>query len=157
MILSLGKIHTAQKKHSESEKKRYIMPATAFVKELNDAIGAHGAWKLKLRTAISLGKSELSPMEVRCDNKCALGKWLYGPGVDATTKSGMPYKVVKRLHAEFHQTAASVLERAMAGQREQASSLLEGEFKERSDKLVRALTKWKGELAHAGEPDLQNS
>jgi len=117
-----------------------------MIKEINDAIGAHGAWKLKLRTAIMMGRSDTEPATVRCDDRCALGRWLYGASLDAQTRAGKPYQVVRRLHAEFHQSAATVLEDALAGRKDQAGQRLEGEFKERSDKLVRALTKWKGEL-----------
>jgi len=117
-----------------------------FIKEINDAIGAHGAWKLKLRTAISVGGSDIEPVTVRCDDRCAFGRWLYGPTIDGHTKSGTPYQVIQRLHAEFHQTAATVLERALAGQKLQATEILDGQFKERSEKLVRALIKWKDEL-----------
>lgn len=120
--------------------------STTFIKEINDAIGAHGAWKLKLRTAISVGKSDIEPATVRCDDRCAFGRWLYGPTIDGHTRSGKPYQVIHRLHAEFHQTAATVLESALAGRKAQATEILDGEFKERSEKLVRALTKWKGEL-----------
>ncbi len=61
----------------------------------------------------------------------------------------MPCKVVRRLHAEFHQCAGDVLTMAIAVQREQALALLEGEYTERSHKLVRALTKGRGEVTAA--------
>ena len=48
------------------------------ISEINNAIGAHGVWKLKLRTAIATGASDIEPKTVRCDDKCALGQWLYG-------------------------------------------------------------------------------
>lgn len=126
--------------------------SVAMIKEINDAIGAHGAWKLKLRTAISVGKSDVEPATVRCDDRCALGRWLYGSTLDDSTKSGKPYQVIRRLHAEFHHSAATVLESALAGRKDQATQALEGEFKERSEKLVRALTKWKGELLNSSSP-----
>ena len=123
--------------------------STTFIKEINDAIGAHGAWKLKLRTAISVGKSDVEPATVRCDDRCAFGLWLNGPTIDGHTRSGKPYQVIHRLHAEFHQAAATVLESALAGRKEHATQILDGEFRERSEKLVRALTKWKGELQNS--------
>lgn len=123
--------------------------STTFVKEINDAIGAHGAWKLRLRTAISMGKSDVEPATVRCDDRCAFGRWINGPTIDGHTRSGKPYQVIHRLHAEFHQAAATVLESALAGRKEHATQILEGEFRERSEKLVRALTKWKGEIQNS--------
>lgn len=123
--------------------------STSFIKEINDAVGAHGMWKLKLRTAISAGKSDVEPATVRCDDRCGFGRWLYGSTIDNQTRAGKPYQVVRRLHAEFHQTAATVLEDALAGRKQQANERLDGEFRERSEKLVRALTKWKGELQNS--------
>ena len=46
--------------------------------EISAAIGAHGSWKTRIRTAIESGTSEFSPLNVAADNKCAFGKWLYG-------------------------------------------------------------------------------
>ena len=62
------------------------------------------------------------------------------------TRAGKPYQVVRRLHAEFHQSAADVLRLALAARKADADAMFQGTFAERSDKLVRALTKWKGEL-----------
>lgn len=123
--------------------------STIFIQEINDAIGAHGAWKLKLRTAISMGKSDVEPKTVRCDDRCTFGRWLYGPSIDARTRAGKPYQVVHRLHREFHEAAATVLESALAGRKDHATEVLDGDFRERSEKLVRALTKWKGELQNS--------
>lgn len=117
-----------------------------MVQAISDAIGAHGAWKLKLRTAISHGTSELSPEVVRRDDQCAFGKWLHSNDIDAQTKSGKPYEVVTRLHADFHRCAAAVLTKAVERQTTGANQLLDGEFDDRSKILVTALSKWKGEL-----------
>jgi len=118
-----------------------------LINQINNAIGAHGSWKLKLRTAVKKGHSEHSVEDVRCDDKCAFGEWLYGPDIDASTRRGAPYKVVKRLHAEFHACAADVLEKATTGNAPGAIELLDGDFTFRSEKLVRGLSKWKGEIA----------
>lgn len=118
--------------------------------ELDDsirkAIGAHGAWKLKLKTALTTGRSELTPQIVGKDDQCEFGRWLYSQGVDAQTRAGMPYKVVKRLHGEFHQIAGRVLELSLSGKRDEATGLLEGDFTQKSETLARALAKWRGEL-----------
>ena len=53
------------------------------------------------------------------------------------------------MHAEFHQCAGDVLAMAIADQKDKALALLEGEYTERSEKLVRALTKWRGEVTAA--------
>ena len=119
-----------------------------LVEEINSAIGAHGMWKMRLRTAVRTGRSEVHSSIACCDDQCAFGKWLYGPDFDASTRAGMPYQVVKRLHAEFHQCAGSVLSYVERGNTAAAQFILEGEYAERSDKLVRALAKWKNEAVH---------
>jgi hypothetical protein len=113
------------------------------------AIGAHGAWKLKLKTAVNTGRSEATPATVGRDDQCEFGKWLHGQGIDEETRAGMPYQVVRRLHAEFHQCAGRVLALGLDGKRVEAGNLLEGEYTARSEKLVTALAKWRGELQTA--------
>lgn len=118
-----------------------------MIQQINDAIGAHGEWKFRLRTAIRSGQSDITPATAGCDNQCAFGKWIHGPQIDTTTKTGIPYKVISRLHAEFHQTAGQVLSLAVLGEQAKAQELMGGEFVQRSEKLVTALTKWKRELS----------
>jgi len=118
-----------------------------LINQINNAIGAHGSWKIKLRTAVNKGKSEHSVEDVRCDDKCAFGKWIHGKEIDGPTRNGAPYNVIKRLHAEFHISAADVLKMATTGNPTGAAELLDGDFAARSEKLVRGLRKWKGEAA----------
>ena len=125
------------------------MSEEQIMSEIKKAIGAHGAWKLKLRTAISLGTSEAKPSDVKCDDLCEFGKWLYGPTIGSDVKVGVPYQVVKRLHAEFHICASKVLELALAGRKQEADALFQVEYDERSQKLIRALMKWRGEVFRA--------
>ena len=122
------------------------MPNQAILQEIKKATGAHGAWKLKLTSAVSLGSTKLDPKTVKCDDQCDFGKWLYGSTIDNDMKSSMPYKVITRLHAEFHVCASQVLAQVVDGNIKGASNQLEGEYTEKSDKLMRALNKWKGEL-----------
>lgn len=121
------------------------MNADDLINEINNAIGAHVSWKIKLRTAVNKGESDQSPEDVKCDDKCVFGKWLNGNTIDDEIRSGAPYQVIKRLHAEFHICASEVLRKAITGDKSGAIETLEGDFSERSGKLVRGLRKWKGE------------
>lgn len=118
-----------------------------LINQINNAIGAHGSWKIKLRTAVNKGKSIHSIEVVGCDDKCAFGKWIHGSEIDSPTRSSAAYNVIKRLHAEFHICAADVLKMATTGNTTGASELLDGDFAARSEKLVRGLRKWKDEAA----------
>ena len=115
-------------------------------KEIREAITAHDAWNRRLTTAINLGNCETAPSDIAVDDKCAFGKWLYSGELDEATKAGKPYQVTKRLHAEFHDVAARVARLAEEGKKAEAYALLDGEYSQRSSKLLRALTKWRGEL-----------
>jgi len=117
--------------------------------QVRAAIGAHGAWKLRLKTAIATGNFPGDPAKVRCDDQCDFGRWLYGSNLDESTRAGKPYQVVRRLHAEFHDCAGRVLALAVSGRSAEASALFDGEYDERSSTLVRALNKWRGELQMA--------
>ena len=121
------------------------MHASLLAKQINDAIGAHGMWKMRLRTAISSGSSDIDVAQASHHAMCTLGKWLEGPEIDATMRASTPYRVVHRLHAEFHRQAGDVLKAALAGNRLEAERLMAGPFAQASETLVRALTKWKGE------------
>ncbi len=122
------------------------MTETSMISQINDAVGAHGLWKMRLRAAIRTGTSDITPQAASCDDGCAFGKWLYGSQIIPSQKAGMPYQVIKRLHAEFHRSAGQVMSHALAGRTEQAETIMQEEFAERSEKLVRALAKWKREL-----------
>ena len=54
--------------------------------EINKAIGAHGMWKFRLDQAVEKGTSEFTVDNVRKDNLCDFGRWLYGPTVPAAMK-----------------------------------------------------------------------
>ena len=117
----------------------------ASVRELDDAIGAHGRWKTNLKNAIATGKIETSIETIRVDNQCSFGKWLYGATLTPKDKASNHYKTVKDLHAEFHKTAARVAELAVTGKKAEAEKMmgLGGEFAAISSKLTRAMMDWK--------------
>ena len=117
----------------------------ANINELERAIGAHGAWKIKLRMAIETGKVDAQLEEIRTDDHCAFGKWLHGPTLTETDKLSPHYRKVLELHAEFHKTAARVAGLAVVGQRTEAESLmsLRGDYSTISTQLTLAMIDWK--------------
>ena len=123
------------------------MPNISMIDAIGNAVRAHGPWRLKLQVAVETGHCEITPDIARCDDCCEFGKWLYGQTISSSTKSGIPYQVVKRLHADFHTCAGKVLELAIDKRSEEAHALLKGEFDERSHTLIVALNKWKRELS----------
>ncbi len=119
--------------------------------ELNKAIKNHSVWKVRLKDAVDTGKSEFTPSQVRDNNMCAFGQWLNS--LPLSEKSLEEYKNISALHAEFHATAAKVLQMALDGRKEEAHTALtdiRGDFMYTSAKLTNALMDWKTKLSLAG-------
>lgn len=117
------------------------------IEELDKAIGAHGMWKARLKSAIDSGKID-TPIElIRIDNQCAFGKWFYGSTISDIDKSSIHYKTIKELHAEFHRVAARVAELAISGKKAEAAKMMAygGEYSSISSNLTQAMIAWKKE------------
>lgn len=103
-----------------------------------EIIGAHVMWKQRL-TAFLAGNSaeQLDPETIRLDDRCALGKWIYGAG---KAMSELPrYEEVRGLHAQFHQYAADVVTLQLSGNTAEAEKLLQGDYSKLSEKLKHRL------------------
>lgn len=116
------------------------------LQQITNAVGSHGVWKLKLKTALATNAHGIDLPKVACDSCCEFGWWLNGPTLDPDIRSSVPYRTVKRLHGEFHQSAARVARLVIDSRPDEAAKVLEGEFADRSDKLIRALSLWKREM-----------
>jgi methyl-accepting chemotaxis protein len=92
--------------------------------DLNEALSAHAAWKIKLRSAI-FQKSELDAASLGRDDCCAFGKWLRG---EARTKYGAQdaYRECMEAHSAFHRLAGKVATLANAGKYQEAEQALTG-------------------------------
>lgn len=113
---------------------------------IDAALAAHAQWKKRLCDAIESGQSTLQPADVRKDNECQFGRWLYGlPESDRQT--GMFLKV-RELHAAFHRTAGEILQLALSGRKAEGLKALEfgGPYGKATGDLVLALQTWKQRL-----------
>jgi methyl-accepting chemotaxis protein len=106
------------------------------------SIAAHGQWKVRVRQAIDTGKSEWSVDQVKVDDQCVLGQWIYADAV-ARFPSDPLVEEIREPHRQFHQEAAKVLSLALMGRKAEAERLLElgSAYAEISGSLVRALQK----------------
>ena len=111
--------------------------------EITKAIGAHGIWKMRLRTAIDSGKADANASDVAKDNACAFGQWLYGSAIPAGARASADYAAVRKLHADFHRCASKVIECVGHGDKAQAHALMEGDYAKVSGDLTTAMMKWK--------------
>jgi hypothetical protein len=118
--------------------------AMSDARELNKAIAVHGTWKVRLHDAIESGSSEFKPENVRLDNACDFGKWLYAIPIPERPKDF--WGDVQKIHARFHTAAAVVLRLALDGKKQEALDLMtdmRGEFVSASKDLTNTLFAWK--------------
>ncbi|MHB8900004.1 MAG: CZB domain-containing protein [Thermoguttaceae bacterium] len=110
---------------------------------LDNAVAAHARWKYRLMEAIDTGKSPWRVADVRTDQACDFGKWLVA--LPLSERLSEHARHVRTLHGEFHTLAASVLELALAGRKEEATSAMAmgSRFAIVSSNLTVAVTAWK--------------
>jgi len=115
-----------------------------FKEEIEDAVGAHGVWKKKLKRAITAGKIDVDIATIKVDKQCDFGKWLYGPTITERQKNSEHYHKVQELHAVFHEKAAKVAQLAISGEKAYAMKMLEanGEFTVASAELTTSMMAW---------------
>lgn len=114
---------------------------------ITKGIAAHGMWKQRLLDAIVTGKSEWTPTIVCQDNQCEFGKWLYS--CNAGEKSSPHYEKIRQLHADFHKNAATVLDLALHGKRQEAEENIsdQSDYSTTSANLTREMMNWKISLS----------
>ena len=96
------------------------------------------------------GKSteELEVAKVSCDDKCDLGRWLYGP---ATAHARLPeYRDLKSSHAAFHRSVGVIVQCVHDHHIDEAKSMLGGEFFQLSNQTVRAIKSLQNKVEGGG-------
>lgn len=110
---------------------------------ITKAIGAHGAWKKRLSTAITNGSHQEDVTTVAQDNQCDFGRWLQSSNPAASDQAH--HQAAKALHATFHKEAASTLRLVAAGNQVQAQASIAagGSFAEASRLLTKTMIDWR--------------
>jgi chemoreceptor zinc-binding protein len=114
--------------------------------DFDQAIAAHSAWKRKLSEYLSSPNGSLRAAEAGADNRCELGKWIYGEG---STYSALPtFATLKHEHARFHKAVGAVIKKVDSGQPATAESELgsKSELSRASSAVVLAITTMKKQL-----------
>lgn len=106
------------------------------------AIEAHRKWKDRLSTYINGTSNEKLDYGAICrDDLCVLGKWIYGTGAPLTGHLPI-FHQLKAKHAQFHVSAAQVVEQMQQGNKESAQNILaEGDFFKNSRDIQTLLSK----------------
>ncbi len=84
-------------------------------------IDAHRQWKVTLREAVESG-DKIDVAALSCDDRCALGKWIYGDG--QRLRDRVSFSTLIQRHAHFHQVAGQVGQLVNDGRREAAVDAL---------------------------------
>ncbi len=116
-----------------------------IVDMIQKAIAAHLSWKTRLKSGLATGKFDVTPVDIKLDNLCEFGKWLYGPDFSAAEKQTKNYRTAIDLHAKFHQEAAKVVEWGTSGHKDEAEKAmgLEGSYTKASSALTKELVEWR--------------
>lgn len=112
------------------------------------AVEAHIKWKVRLSDYIEGTSSEkLDPAIIACDDRCDLGKWIYA-NLDSF-KDSQTFLAVRHDHAEFHKTAAGIVELCHSGKQQMAAENLRGHYSRISRKVVSGIVRLSGEVEGA--------
>ncbi|NTV39180.1 MAG: HAMP domain-containing protein [Demequinaceae bacterium] len=111
--------------------------------QITNAIGAHGAWKKRLATAIAAGSHHENISVVAQNDQCAFGKWLRD--TVPTPRDEECHQRAVILHGDFHGEAAKVLRQVDQGRLDEArgSTAPGGDFSEASRVLTAAMIRWR--------------
>lgn len=106
------------------------------------AIEAHIKWKSRLVNYIEGTSTEDLKVEIISrDDQCPLGKWIYGVGGEHFGSIDT-FGEMKDQHTLFHRCAGHVIDRAKAGEKDEAMRLLQyGDYVRASEQVKRLLAK----------------
>ena len=117
--------------------------------DIDAAINAHERWKTRLMDYLEGRTTEgLNPSVVRCDDHCALGRWLHGVGGDLLGDQPA-YALLMARHQYFHEQAALVVELAQQSDWDKAVQVLGGGYRYGSSQVVLLLKELKRGLAQS--------
>ena len=99
------------------------------------AIQAHVNWRNRLEAYLDgTGDEKLNADIVGCDDRCALGEWLYGSG-GKFFSSHPNFPELIKAHECFHRCAGEVIRTADSGDNGKARQLLSGDYAACSQKV----------------------
>ena len=114
------------------------MTEAEFSNAITAAIGAHGAWKARLKAAVVARATDVSIAQTRRDDCCDLGRILHQK-LSPEQRAAQPIARVIGLHRQFHEAAGDALDRAVSGEAAAANAIIDGVFSECSAALKAAL------------------
>jgi methyl-accepting chemotaxis protein len=117
--------------------------------DFDEAIHAHAAWKIVLSNYLERIDGTLTAAQARVDNRCSLGRWLYGEGKKYSSVA--EYQILISEHARFHHVAGEVIDRANSGKDVDPDRILhsDSEYEIASGNVVKAIMELKSKVTAA--------
>ncbi|HHB92074.1 MAG TPA: hypothetical protein ENK59_02530 [Thioploca sp.] len=118
-----------------------------MLETIDKAIWAHSRWKIYLKQAIETGESNFNVKDTSNPHACVFGQWL-----DSKDGKNLPdYDIIVELHTNFHIEASNILDLALKGHANEATSKMQmgSKFSQLTAKLV-------NRLAEIGKSQLKN-
>lgn len=116
-------------------------------RQIKDAVGAHGCWKLQLKEAVATGKLPWSAEQISQDDQCTFGRWLVKLRQDPEIGDSPYFQAVAQAHSRFHQAAGHIATCVEKNRRDAAAELLSsGDFQKIADRLGKAIIDWRKSL-----------
>lgn len=104
--------------------------------DIETAIATHENWKLRLELYLEGKSQENFSSDVVClDDRCDLGKWIYGKGKRHLGKYP-GFTALTSHHKLFHYTASNVVSLIQAGKKAEAEKILTTQFQGFSKMIV---------------------
>lgn len=111
--------------------------------DIDAAIASHEGWRLQLQDMVNRRSEEVMRPERIChDDRCDLGRWLYGTGRVRLGHYPAFGMLVAR-HKYFHQQAAEVVTLFQAGEQQRAVQLLNSSCRHASNQVLLLLKELK--------------
>ena len=111
--------------------------------DIDAAIVSHEGWRLQLQDMVHGRSSEVMRPEHICqDDRCDLGRWLYGTG--RVRLGHYPaFDMLVARHKYFHQQVADVVTAFQSGDQPKAAQLLNGSCRHASNQVLLLLKELK--------------
>lgn len=110
--------------------------------EIAEAIGAHGAWKTRLKAAALAGAANLDPATVADGHRCRFGLWI--DGHIKAHPNDRDARRISDLHQQFHRCAGGVALSIREGRSAEALQDIEtGRLKQITETLVAEMMAWR--------------
>ena len=107
--------------------------------DIDAAIASHEGWRLQLQDS---SQEVMRPERVCQDDRCDLGRWLYGTG--RVRLGHYPaFSMLVARHKYFHQQAAEVVTLFQAGEQQKAVQLLNSSCRHASNQVLLLLKELK--------------